>query len=136
MKKLDLFKAKKRLCLVIALLCFLIVISAFYFDSSSDIQITSVMGLSSSIFIFLFHFYQFNQYFFIFEKDAVRWKWLYMKQESKIELTGDITNISKDWKGIYFTNNSQDYSIMTDGLTSSQKQMIVDNLKHYPFLIS
>lgn len=134
MKKLDLFKAKKILSSVIALLCFLIVISAFYFDSISDIQITSVMGLSSSILIF--HFYQFNQYFFIFEKDAIRWKWLYMKRESKIELMGDITNISKDWKGIYFTNNSQHYSIMTDGLTSSQKQMIVDSLKQYHSLLS
>lgn len=101
---------------------------------SSVVVISAI--LVSHIYIYISHFIRHNKYYFIIEKGSIRWKMLAMEEEYKIELTGQISDITADWKGIYFKNNEVQHCIMSDGLTKKQKNIIIEGLKDYSSLLS
>jgi hypothetical protein len=84
----------------------------------------------------LYEFYRISKYYFNIEKESIYWKMLAMEEENKFELIGPIYEITENWKGIHFNNNKKQFSIMTDGLSKKQKNVIVEGLKNHSTLLS
>ena len=61
-----------------------------------------------------------------------------MTKESRIEFSENatISEISSNWKGIFFKSENDEHCILTDGLSKNQKQIIVEGLENYPSFLS
>ena len=59
--------------------------------------------------------------------------------ECSVELVSEnatISEISSNWKGIFFMCENDEHCIPTDGLSKNQKQIIVEGLENYPTFLS
>ena len=134
--KLQLFETKKRIRLLLAVISLLL--SAYIF--LRPIERTSTIALIVSFIapmpLYLYEFYRISKYYFNIEKESIYWKMLAMEEENKFELIGPIYEITENWKGIHFNNNKKQFSIMTDGLSKKQKNVIVEGLKNHSTLLS
>ena len=138
MKKLDLFKRQKKLFVVMATFSIVACIFIYYYPNLNDFRLlTFTVFLTSSI-AFVFNFIQINKYYFIIDKGLVKWKILHMTKESRIEFSENatISEISSNWKGIFFKSENDEHCILTDGLSKNQKQIIVEGLENYPTFLS
>ena len=136
MIKLQLFETKKRIRLLLAAVS--LFLTAYILLRPIE-RISTIALLVSFIVpmpLHLYEFYRISKYFFNIEKESIYWKMLAMEEENKFDLIGPIYEITEDWKGIHFNNNKKQFSIMTDGLSKKQKNIIIEGLKNHSTLLS
>jgi len=137
MKKLPLFNFQKMIYNGLIAIMLLFLFGLFLQTTSFSTSISVSIGIIiASAYHIITHANQIKKYYFIIEKGAIRWKMLAMEKESIIQLKGKLSNIKQDWKGIHFNDDEEQHSIMTDGLTKTQKEIIIKGLEDYPSLLS
>ena len=128
MKKLDLFKSKKRALMSMIAFSTIACLSIYFKFPFNESKILSFSVFFACILQFSFQLVEISRYYFIIDRGYIRWKMLYMSTELTIELTQDISDIRNSWKGIYFKCGNKQHCILTDGLSKKQKQRIVEEL--------
>ena len=138
MKKLDLFKRKKKLFVGLIAISIVACISIYYYPNHGNFRLLTFSVFFTNITVFISNFIQINKYYFIIDKGLIRWKVLHMEKESRIEFSEDVTisEIRNNWNGIFFKCENDEHCILTDGLSKKQTEKIIQELKNYPAFFS
>jgi len=132
MKQIELFKLRKIISITIGL--FGLIITLLYILALfTDYGVRGEFSFIGVILLFqmIFQYRNFNKFYIHYDNHQIKWNFPGMNDPKIVDLSAKSFEISKNWKGVILSNDSENIDISTDGLWDRDKNLIYKKLKEY-----
>ncbi len=129
MKEASLFKFRKIVYILYGLMG-LLLIALYLFSSISTEAHSFSLGIIFITSCFL-NFYQLRKFYFKYDEKSIVWKLPNGDEENQIDLSEENYSVSRNWKGLTFTNENHSFDISLNYLWKGERKRLARELQSF-----